>query len=259
MCNWDSVTKSPAYILFYEKEGDKNAISKHKEDSKQNIIRDQAILQDIASMEEKKLAEAERRANPMFEFSFNQPKEVKQDDKKKNLDEEGGIGKRAPFKHTRNRLTHLVKMRVFAAKAPTTRTDSTSSNRVADEEGEKGQTATRISASKIAKKLTSPATWTEAQGQALEDLTASNKFMLGKIERQRDAYDLEYDMGKLKKVKKKKVAQKFNFDKQAKKIAKRNEDGQGGNYRGRGGFRGRGRGRGRGGSTSNNRGKSNDK
>ena len=61
-------------------------------------------------------------------------------------------------------------------------------------------------------------TWQQDQQQAIEELTNKNRFMLGLVERKRDEYDVDYDKGKVKKVKSKKEATKFNFDKQEKRL-----------------------------------------
>lgn len=61
-------------------------------------------------------------------------------------------------------------------------------------------------------------TWQQDQQLAIEELTNKHKFMLGLVERKRDEYDVDYDKGKVKKVRSKKEATKFNFDKQEKRL-----------------------------------------
>ncbi len=209
--SWDNVQKSSGYVLFYQKVGDIKAVEKLLADEK-SLSKKEANIKNIVEVQTAKKAEEIQRENDrMVEFVFNEEGQIKAATSNK----ETVLKKRRPHRVIRDPLTKLTKMRVLAAKAPQLETSRTG----IAEEG-----VTKVTVSDLMNRQHNPKTWTDKAEEAVTQLTSTNKFMLGKVERKRDEYDVEYDKGKLKKVKKQKVEKKFNFDKQAKRLKKERED-----------------------------------
>ena len=222
--------KYPAYFLIYEKEGSVEDASKFAEKIKKMANAGTKIEQTVATMEGKKRDERERRENPMIEFeSLNA-----EGDRIKSEDNQ--LRKRKPFVRLRDHRAQLMKMRVFASKVPSKKESAASLTR-------------KVNLGQLQRKSEKAQAWNKESREVIGELTARNKFMLGKLERKRDEYDVEYDLGKVKKVKTKKAPQKFNFDVQAKKIQKRSAS-EGSKKRGGYGGMRRGSSTNRGGSNS---------
>lgn len=199
-----------AYIWFYQKEGSKELADKFEDALKLLASKELNIHGIVSNMEQKRVEELDRLNNPMMEFGT-----AAKEQEEKLKAQQGGtqLKKRKPFIRIRDPLTQIVKMRVFCSKIP------------AKLEAEEDKT-TKVSIKDLAGRSQTVKAWSKEAGQAVGELTAMNKFMLGKVERKKDEYDVEYDMGKVKKVKKKKIAQRINFDKQAKRNSKRDQSGE---------------------------------
>lgn len=197
-------SKFPAYFMVYQKEGSAELAAK-SDASKQKFEKTGSIIeQNVKEMENKKKADQDRFANPMIEFESL--------DEGNKIPEETNLKKRRPFVRLRDPKAQLLKMNIFAERLPEVIQDEAKITKKLDLKG-------------LEKKSAKAGAWNEEMAEMIDDFSAMNRFMLGKIERKRDQYDVEYDMGKVKKVKKKKAVQKFNFDKQAKKIQKREASG----------------------------------
>lgn len=201
--------KYAAYILVYQKEGSQELADRFSDQRNLQSAKEKNIGGIVADMEQKKHAAEELRNNPMMEFeNFGDAAE-----EKKKLDQ-SQLKKRRPFVRIRHPLTQLVKMKVFATKIP-----------VQKELAE--NKTTRVSLKSLAKKSQKKTlAWSREDAEAVNELTAMNKFMLGQVERKKDEYDAEYDKGKVKKVKTKKQPQRINFDKQAKRNEKQDQSGE---------------------------------
>lgn len=203
------VQKYSAYILVYQKEGSIELATKYTDAKKQQTTKEQNIHGIVAGMELRRQEEKDRRENPMFEFGTAAKEEEEKEKKAKGSQ----LKKRKPFIRIRDPLTQMVKMRVFCSKAPS------------KIEAEQDKTK-KLNLKDLANRSTSVKAWSKDAADAVGELTALNKFMLGKVERKKDEYDVEYDRGKVKKVKKQKIASRINFDKQAKRNQKRESSGE---------------------------------
>lgn len=208
--SFDQVSKEQGvYILMYQKEGSDDLAQKFEEMTGNKKSKEDAILNLVADYDEKKkIEELSKLPNQMFEFeSFD--KKVDAKDQADNFETQ--LKKRKPFIRIKDPRAQMVKMRVFSTKLPKI---------------EEQESTSKIKLGNLESKSSQINAWNHEAAEAVEELTAMNKFMLGKLERKRDEYDVDYDKGKLKKVKKKRIAMKINFDKQAKRNRKREESGE---------------------------------
>lgn len=228
MSNWETVSKQQVFALIYQKQGDKEAADRQLAQSKSKIVEDQDLQKriDEAHQQKVQLDTIERRKGADNTISMAElDAQVDGTDPKSGTAEgtvgsqKDPLGKRKPqakpvkmFKAVTEPLSRLRKLKRFARLLP---------QRV---EAEKDTVAVDIQAlDDDPLKLHS---WNKQAEQAMNELKQENRFMLGQIVRQRDAYDVEYDQGKVKKVKKQKQEKRFNFDKAEKKIKKLKSEGK---------------------------------
>lgn len=186
--------------MVYQKEGSPELAAQHAAKLKDFKSAGSNIQEAVDQLEEKRKAEKDRRENPMVDFETLMQPEVKP--------EETMLKKRRPFIRVKSRRAQLFKMNLYASLVPAIVIDEDKATQKLDLNG-------------LHQKSQKASAWNEEMAEVIDDFATRNRFMLGNIERKRDQYDVEYDMGKTKKVKKKKAPKVFNFDKQAKKIQKR--------------------------------------
>ena len=122
--------------------------------------------------------------------------------------EETMLKKRRPFFRVKSQRAQLFKMNLYASMLPAIVIDQDKATQ-------------KLSLNGLQKKSRKANAWNEEMAEVIDDFATRNRFMLGNIERKRDEYDVEYDLGKTKKIKKKRAPKVFNFDTQARKIEKR--------------------------------------
>lgn len=203
---WETVMKSQPYILFYQKVGDKEAAEQHNEDMRNRHDKEKRIESYVKNADEDKKKEKEKKENPMIDL-FNEEEEEKK--KRAEKEKESNLKKRRPFYPIRDPLSHLRKMKVMSQLRP---------NAIQEEP----QTE-KFKVHEINQRESKNIGWNIESSREIALLEHSNKYMLGQVDRMRDQYDVEYDMGKVKKVKNKKNVQKINFDKLAKRMKKKKE------------------------------------
>ena len=202
MVTWEKVSSANAYIAYYQKEGLSANARQNIEQMNMQTERSDQYNQYITDIEQK--MELKKTQNKMIDIS---------DEPLVRPSSSTNLKKRKPHVFTKNPLTRLIKLRVFAHKAP---------------ELDKSKSESRImEAEKLLGEEDKARGWNTAADSLIGALAQENKFMLGKIERRRDEYDVEYDMGKVKKVKKKKHESRINFDKQEKRVHRLREDREG--------------------------------
>lgn len=201
MVTWEKVCAANAYIAYYQKEGLLSNALHNAELMNVQTERADQYNQYITDIEQK--MELKKTQNKMIDIA-DEPL--------------GGrpasstnLQKRKPHVFTKNPFARLIKMKVFGHKAP---------------ELDKSKSESRImEAEKLLSEEDLQRGWTPEANSLISSLASSNQFMLGKIARRRDEYDVEYDTGKVKKVKKKRQESRINFDKQEKRVQRGREAG----------------------------------
>jgi hypothetical protein len=197
MVTWEAVSKCRPYALFYQKQGDPAAAREFQQSQLSLRQKQDRIKSTVDDNETGRREKEERLRNPMVElFLEAAPQEPK---------EPSSLRKR--FRPIRDPLSQLRKLKALVSLRPNL--------------AQLGPQTQKISAQAL-RELDRPdrLAWDSSKGAAVADLESAHSFMLGRIQRQRDQYDVEYDQGKVKKLKKKKHQQKINFDKQAKRLSK---------------------------------------
>lgn len=205
MVTWEVVSKCRAYAVLYQKLGDREAAREFLA-SQTALLQQEARIKTIVDENEADKKEKEdRRKNPMVELFLDEKRP-------EPALEEPRLAKRKPFYPIRDPLSQLRKLKALASLRPNLEQHGPQTQKVSSKDIQNHDIAGTLA-------------WDASKQDAVAALESTHRFMLGRIERQRDQYDVEYDMGKLKKVKKKKLQQKINFDKQAKRLSKQKSTG----------------------------------
>lgn len=227
MSNWETASKQSALALFYQKEGESESARQEWLSSQANQAQ-QSNLQariDEAHLLKQELDSKERKKGADNTFSMDEldamvmSEVTKKGSGSQVTGVQDSLGKRKPlanpikfFKVETHPLSRLKRLKRFGSLLP---------KRV---EPEKQTAAVDIHA--LDDDPLKLLAWNSQGERAMDELKQENRFMLGQIVRQRDEYDVEYDKGKTKKVKKQKQEKKFNFDKAEKKIKKLKAEGK---------------------------------
>jgi Ubiquitin carboxyl-terminal hydrolase len=232
MSNWETVSHQPVLALFYQKDGNRETADRQSALLEQQLKKDvqlQTRIQeahqlklDLDSQERKRGADNTMTMEELetaVESETNTKKQISLTDSKSPAANDA-LGKRKPlatpvkfFKPERDPKLRLRRLKRFGSLLP---------KRV---EPEKDVHAVNIHNLDEEDPLKLRA-WNIQGEAAINALKQENRFMLGQIVRQRDEYDVEYDKGKTKKVKKEKQERRFNFDKAEKKIKKLKDEGK---------------------------------
>ena len=200
MVTWEAVSKCRAYAVLYQKQGDREAAREFLA-SQASLQQQEARIKSVVEENEAGKREKEdRRNNPMVELFLEEQRPAPRPP-------ESHLKKRKPFSPIRDPLSQLRKLKALSSLRPNIEQLGPQTHKISTKALDSYDSNSRLA-------------WDASRQQAVSELESTHKFLLGRIERQRDQYDVEYDLGKLKKVKKKKFQQKVNFDKQAKRLSK---------------------------------------
>ena len=224
MSSWEEVRKCKAYIWVYRRVYNLDSLQKKKENLARELGVSEAESGGIEAIEDKNELQGSSLASMVDTIAKFKSLKAKKLDKAKNAKNQKSDSKDQKNERNGDRAgsnkpnkpTNVISDPKKGKKLKKEKNAKTKKNEQTKTNPSKKQTKGRLVNLNDLDLLKPNTAWDSETKKKVEDFKTQNNQELGRIYKQKDAYDLDYDKGKVKKVrgknKKRKKAKKLNFD-----------------------------------------------